>query len=139
MVYRYYRGARQNSISNASLSIETPSEKTPLCSTTVSITDNEQRTYCGICKPTSLFCLYLICYAVFLIAGAAVFNTLEAPEEENLILRLRKLRQQFLVDNPGVSGRYKMCNDKQRVIINSILKRQIKKNYEECLAFSLFL
>lgn len=99
MVYRYYKGFQHSTSVTLNDSV---SEKTPLVRS--SSTENYQRQSCfGICRASLLFCLYLICYAIFLISGAAVFNALETPQEQALIRRIRNVRQNFLADHPGVS------------------------------------
>ena len=50
-----------------------------------------------------LLCLVLF-YLVFLVVGAAIFSAIEAPVEVGLIRSTRRLKQNFLRDNPCVTG-----------------------------------
>jgi len=48
-------------------------------------------------------CVHIVCYVLFLCAGAAVFQVLERPHEDDIVARLQEHRRAFLVENTCVS------------------------------------
>lgn len=70
----------------------------------------------GVCRGSPvLFSMYLIMYVSYLLFGALVFSTVEAPGEIQLRHRMHELRNAFLTQYPCVQGNvhsfiiYKSC------------------------------
>ncbi|KYB29362.1 hypothetical protein TcasGA2_TC032217 [Tribolium castaneum] len=49
--------------------------------------------------------LFLGGYVIFLVLGATIFSSIESPEELEKVQHLRKLRADFLKNNPTVTGK----------------------------------
>lgn len=57
---------------------------------------------CGLRRSTFLCAGYVMFYAWFVIAGAAVFARIEQPEEDKLVRRLKSAKLEFIDKNPGL-------------------------------------
>lgn len=59
----------------------------------------------GKARFTCLMALYLCFYVLFLVAGAIVFSSMEAPLENQIRLDVIRAKQEFMASYPNVLGR----------------------------------
>ena len=65
--------------------------------------DYELKKWCGVRRSTVLFVFYFVSYFAYLILGGYVMAMLETPHEINLKGDVKKMKEQFLHDNPHVN------------------------------------
>lgn len=76
------------------------SSKASESSVSVCIDDEERKVQRG----SILLGFYIVLYACFLVAGAAIFASLEAPKELEVRGNLMRMRAEFLTRFPNVKG-----------------------------------
>lgn len=77
----------------------------------------------GVCRGSPwLVSFYIIIYVSYLMFGALVFSTTEAPGEIQLRQRLQELRQAFLIQYPCVQGvQTKTTRARENVIMKMVM------------------
>ena len=65
----------------------------------------ELKKWCGVRRSTVLFVFYFVSYFAYLILGGYVMALLETPHEVNLKTEVKKMKEQFLFDNPNVNSK----------------------------------
>ena len=67
---------------------------------------HEFRRWCGIRRSTVLLIFYVVSYFSYLLLGGYIMSVLETPNEMDIKNKTRKLKEEFLRNNPNVNRKY---------------------------------
>ena len=66
----------------------------------------EFRKWCGIRRSTVLLIFYVVSYFSYLLLGGYIMSVLETPNEMDIKNKTRKLKEEFLRNNPNVNRKF---------------------------------